>query len=96
MIFGLENGGKSLFFMSRHFDQTMTILILRFVIRINKMTIFKTKHGIYFIYFSIFATLFQQHVFPIYLYKVTYKWRTGEITYHQVNGSSNETKINFN
>ena len=37
-----------------------------------------------FIYFSIFATLFPQHVFPIYLYKVTYKWHMGEITYHQM------------
>ena len=31
MIFGLENRGKTSFFMSRHFDQTLTILILRFL-----------------------------------------------------------------
>ena len=31
MIFGLENRGVTSFFMSRHIDQTMTILILRFL-----------------------------------------------------------------
>ena len=49
-----------------------------------------------FIYFSIFAALFPQHAFPTHLYRDTYKWRMNEITYHQVNDSSNETMINFN
>ena len=30
-MFGLENRGKTLIFMSRHFDETMTILILHFL-----------------------------------------------------------------
>ena len=30
-MFGLENGGNTLIFMSRHFDETMTILILHFL-----------------------------------------------------------------
>ena len=29
-MFGLENRGEKSFFMSRHFDQAMIILILRF------------------------------------------------------------------
>ena len=110
MIFGLENRGEISFFMSRHFDQTilMTILILHFlclsalkiitgdcfVIRINKMTYSKPNMSC-FIYFTIFAALFPQHVSPIHLYRVTCKWHMVEITYHEVNDSSNETMINF-
>ena len=30
-MFGLENRGKTLIFMSRHFDETMTILISHFL-----------------------------------------------------------------
>ena len=30
-MFGLENKGKTLIFMSRHFDETMTVLILHFL-----------------------------------------------------------------
>ena len=29
-MFGLENRGETLIFMSRHFDETMTILIFAF------------------------------------------------------------------
>ena len=71
IMFGSENTGKTLFFMSLHFDQTMTILIshfLRFgalrkfiddcfVIRINKIIYSKQDMGC-FINFSIYTTLF--------------------------------------
>ena len=57
MMFGLENRGETLIFMSRHFDETTTILIshfLRFdalkqltcdyfVLRINKIIYSKQK-----------------------------------------------------
>ena len=89
IIFGLENRGEKLFFMSRHFDQTMSILTSHllhfgalkritgdcFVIRINKMTYSKPNMGCFINYFSIFTTLFLQHVFTIHLYRVAYKWR---------------------
>ena len=62
-MFGLENRGKTLTFMSRHFDETMTILIshfLRFgalkiltgnnfVLRINQIIYSKQKIGFLFI-----------------------------------------------
>ena len=89
VIFGLENRGETLFFMSRHFDQTMTILTSHFlhfgalkritgdcfVIRINKITYSKPNIGCFINYFSIFTTLFSQHVFPIHLCRVAYKLR---------------------
>ena len=57
IMFGLENRGETLIFMSHHFDETMTILIshfLRFgalkiltgdyfVLRINQIIHFKQK-----------------------------------------------------
>ena len=66
-MFGLENRGETLFFMSRHFDQTMIILFLHFlrfgalnnftddcfVIRINKMIYSKQDMGSFFL-ISIF------------------------------------------
>ena len=58
-MFGLENRGKTLIFMSRHFDQTMTILI-----RINQIIYFKQKIG-RFIQFGIFLSTFPTSVFPI-------------------------------
>ena len=78
-MFGLEVRGKTLIFMSRHFDETMTILIshfLRFgaltiltgdyfVLRINQIIQSKQKIGC-FIHFSIFPCTFPISVFPIH------------------------------
>ena len=78
-MFGLENRGKTLIFMSRHFDETMTILISHFlrigalrrltgdyfVLRINQLTYYKPKIGC-FIHFSIFPSTFPTAVFPIH------------------------------
>ena len=61
-MFGLENRGETLIFMSRHFDQTMTILIshfLRFgalkiltgdyfVLRNKSNNIFQTKNWMFY------------------------------------------------
>ena len=61
-MFGLENRGKTLIFMLRHFDETMTILIshfLRFgalkilsgdyfVLRINKIIYSKQKKWMFY------------------------------------------------
>ena len=92
IMFGLENRDETVIFMSRHFDQNMTILIshfLRFgalndfftgdcfVIRINKITYSKQKWDVLFN--SVFS------IFPIHLYRVGYKWRMDKITYQQVN-----------
>ena len=52
----------------------------RFVIRINKITYSKQKMG-RLIKISTFTAFFQQHDFPIHLYRVAYKWR---MTYQQV------------
>ena len=74
-MFGLENRGKTLIFMSHHFDKTMTILIshfLRFgvlkiltsdyfVLRINQIIYSKQKIGC-FIHFNIFPALFLQQI----------------------------------
>ena len=60
-MFGLENRGETLIFMSRHFDETMTILISHFVrfgglkkltgdyfvLRINQIT-FQTKNLMFY------------------------------------------------
>ena len=78
-MFGLENWGKTLLFMSHHFDKTMTILILHFlrfgalkiltcdyvVWRINQIIYSKQKIGC-FIHFSIFSSTFPSAVFPIH------------------------------
>ena len=78
-MFGLENKGETLFFMSRHFYETMTILIshfLRFsalkiltgdyfVLRINQIIYSKQKIGC-FIHFSIFPSILPTAVFPIH------------------------------
>ena len=78
-MLGLENRGKTLIFMLRHFDETMTILIshfLRFgalkrltgdyfVLRINQLIYYKPKIGC-FIHFSIFPSTFPTAVFPIH------------------------------
>ena len=61
-MFGLENIGESLIFMTRHFDETMTILsscFLRFgvlkiltgdyfVLRINQIIYSKQKNWMFF------------------------------------------------
>ena len=44
-MFGLENRGETLIFMSRHFDETMTILISHFL-RFGALKIFT---GDYFV-----------------------------------------------
>ena len=97
-MFGLENRGESLMFMSRHFDETMTILIshfLRFgalkfltgdyvVLRINQIIYSKQKVGCFI--HVIFPSTFPTAVFfPFTLYRVAYKWRMDRITYQQVN-----------
>ena len=78
-MFGLENIGKTLIFMSRHFDKTMTILIshlLRFgslkilpgdyfVLRINQI-IYSKQKIICFIHFTIFPSTFPTAVFPVH------------------------------
>ena len=78
-MFDLENRGETFIFMSRHFDETMTILIsyfLRFgaltiltgdnfVLRKNQIIYSKQKIGC-FIHFSIFPSTFPKTVFPIH------------------------------
>ena len=97
-MFGLENRGETLNFMLRHFDKTMTILILHFlrfgalkiltgdyfVLRISQIMYSKQKIGC-FIHFSIFPALFLQQLFPFTLYRVAYKWRMDRITYQHAN-----------
>ena len=77
-MFGLENRGKTFIFLSRHFDETMTILIshfLRFgalkrltgdyfVLRTYQLIYYKPKIGC-LIHFSIFPSTFPT-VFPIH------------------------------
>ena len=78
-MFGFENKGETLIFMSHHFVETMTIMIshfLRFgalkiltgyyfVLRINKIKYSKQKIGC-FIHFSIFPSTFRTADFPIH------------------------------
>ena len=78
-MFGLENRGETLIFMSHHFDEIMTILISHFlhfgvlkiltgdyfVLRINKIIYSKQKIG-YFIHFSTFPSTFPAAIFPIH------------------------------
>ena len=78
-MFGLENRGETLIFMSRHFDETITILIPHFLrfgalkiltgdyfeFRINQIIYPKQKIGC-FINFSIFPNTFPTTVFPIH------------------------------
>ena len=61
-MFGLENRGETLIFMSRHFDETMTILISHFlhfgalkiltgdyfVLRINQIIYSKQKNWMFY------------------------------------------------
>ena len=51
-MFGLENRGKTLIFMSRHFDETMTILISHFLrlgaLKLNKIRPKKKKKKSWF------------------------------------------------
>ena len=78
-MFGLESRGETLIFMSRHFDKTMTILILHFlcfgalkiltgdyfVLRINQIIYSKQKFDVLFI-LVFFPALFLQQFFPIH------------------------------
>ena len=75
-MFGLANRGETLIFMSRHFDETMTILFSQFLrlcelkistgdcfmLRINQIIYSKQKIGC-FIHFSIFPSTFPTAVF---------------------------------
>ena len=90
-----NNDRETLTFMSRHFNETMTILILHFlhfgalkiltgdyyVLRMNKITYSKQKMGCFI---HLFSSTFPTAYFP-YLYRVVYKWRMDKITYQQVN-----------
>ena len=81
-MFGLENRGETLLFMSRHFDKTMTILNSHFfrfgalktltgdyfVLRIGQKIYSKQKIWC-FIHFSIFPSTFPRAVFPIHFVK---------------------------
>ena len=78
-MFSSGNRGETLIFMSRHFDETMSILILHFlhfgalriltvdyfVLRINEIIYSKQKIWC-FIHFSIFPSTFPTAVFPIH------------------------------
>ena len=78
-MFGLENRGETLIFMSHHFDKTMIILISHFlsfgaleiltgdyfVLRINQIIYYKQKIGC-LIHFSIFPSTFPTADFPIH------------------------------
>ena len=75
----MENRVETLIFMSRHFDKTMTILILHFLrfgalkiltgdyfeLRINQIKNSKQKFRC-FIHFSIFPSTFPTANFPIH------------------------------
>ena len=70
------------------------------VLGINKITYAKQKMKC-FIHFSIFTTLFSQHVFPIHLfvhgYRVAYKWHMEEVTVLTSKWlMKHETLANFN
>ena len=79
-MFSLENRGETLIFMSRHFDETMTILISHFlhfgalkiltgnsfVLRINQIIYSKQKIWFFFI-LVFFPALFLQQFFPIHI-----------------------------
>ena len=94
-MFGLENIGETLIFMSRHFDETMTILILHFlcfgaleistgdyfVLKINQIIYSKQKNLDVLFNLVFFPSLFLQQFFPFTLYRVAYKWRMDRITY---------------
>ena len=64
-MFGLENRGETLIFMSRHFDETMTILISHFL-RFGPLNILTGDYCGYFIHFSIFPSTFRKAVFPLH------------------------------
>ena len=78
-MFGLEKRGETSIFMSRHFDETMTILFSHFLrfgalkistgdyirLRINKVIYIKQKIGS-FIHISIFPSTFPTAVFSIH------------------------------
>ena len=89
-MFHLENRGETLIFMSRHFDETMTILISRFlrfgalkiltgdyfVLRINQVIYSKQKIGC-FIHFSIFPSTFPMS--SSFSHSLCTGWRTSGV-----------------
>ena len=97
-MFGLENIGETLIFMSKHFDETMAILIshfLRFgaleiltgdyfVLRTNQIIYSKQKLDVLFM-LVFFPALFLQQFFPFTLYRVACKWRMDRNTYQHLN-----------
>ena len=96
-MFGLENRGETLIFVSRHFGKSMTILISHFLrfgalkiltgdyfmLRIIKIIYSKQKIGCFITFY--FPQNFPTADFPIHLYRVGYKWRMDRITYQQIN-----------
>ena len=95
-MFGLENRGET------SYRQKMTISILYFlrfdtlenltgdyfVLRIYEIMCSKQKKDALFIS-VFFQTLFPQHILPIHLYRVAYKWRMNRITYQPVHDQWN-------
>ena len=81
-MLGLENRGKTLIFMSRHFDKTMTIfdfaffsvfgalktikLVIIFVLRINQRIYYKPKNWMFLFILVFFPSTFPAAVFPIH------------------------------
>ena len=55
MMFGLENKGETLIFMSRHFNETMTILISHFL----RFGALKILTGDYFVLRKKLNNIFQ-------------------------------------
>ena len=92
-MFGLENRGETLIFMSRHFDETMTILISHFLrvgalkmltgdyfmLRINQIIYSKQKTGC-FIHVSSFPS-----TFPTAVFSHSLRTGMGRNTYQHVN-----------
>ena len=88
-MYGLENRGETLIFMSRHFDEIMTILIALFprfgalkiltgdyfVLRINQIIYIPNKKFEVLFILVFFPALFLQQFFPFTLYRVAYKGR---------------------
>ena len=93
IIFGLENRGETLFFMSRHFDQTMTILTSHFLHfgalvywwlfcdKNKQNNIFKTKHEMFYWLFQYFHNTFLTACFPNSFVQGGVQMAYGEITY---------------
>ena len=78
-MIGLENRGETLIFMSRHFDETMTILISHFLrfgalkFLTGNYYVLRTENGMFYS-FQYFASTFPTAYFPhSYVYRMVYK-----------------------